>query len=254
MNNNVYRLSGIQLFSRVTNLQFIKLGLVILFCNILIISCSKEEEDANSDSTASEWYQNKWKRDNVETYLDLTGNIPVFCTPSNPDWSDVTLTEIKWVNSKKKEGYFDMISKTSGRKSSFQIKKGTTTLVLSPIDAATQKAYDPANYATTDKWPCGGSSGTTLVRPPHGTVNFYRKTSNWLGFKTKGTYYMLLGKWALQSPPCYDSETYNTNISLKDVNTVTYYLLTDKYPNGKRIGDNITITIQKQGETKTVNY
>jgi hypothetical protein len=94
----------------------------------------------------------------------------------------------------------------------------------------------------------------TSERPPHGSVNFKKNSSNWLVFEQIGSYSIVRGEWKLVSPPCYAQDNYNTNLSLTDVNTVKYYLRTDKYPNGKVVGSTIIITIQKQGETKTIYY
>ena len=114
---------------------------------LLIVACEEPfSEDIPEDSN---WYANNWKRINYETYLNLEGTYPLWCSPSL-DQGVVTFSKITWLSSS--VGQFTAYSTNSSRSATFQIEQEGDYMIVSPIDEQTMQTHNPTTYAKSSGW------------------------------------------------------------------------------------------------------
>ena len=133
---------------------------------VYFAGCVKSElkniknSDGNGSSGNSEWYKKKWLRTDIETYLDLTGTLPKFCSSNGTSSDDVTVSDYSW-NSDYTVGKYKIASLTSTQYQWLIIEYSDNgnTLILSPGDNNGEHPHSPAYYVSTSGW-CGGGSST----------------------------------------------------------------------------------------------
>jgi len=145
-------------------MKYLRFFLIFSFV-LFSTSCEKEEDDTpdtyNENPTAQDpgnnsgspsWAQQYWKRDNAGTYLDLTSSQPVFC--SGGEIVAGSYSNVNWQSAN--VGYFTLTN--AGDVVNFEIKKNGSSLILAPYDSVAQQTHSPANYSTTNTFPCNGGS------------------------------------------------------------------------------------------------
>jgi hypothetical protein len=126
--------------------------------NTLILKSEDDEavelaSVSNPAISLPDWANKYWKRDGVDTYIDLTAHIPVFCIDN--EVSTVTyggyFSEINWHT--ESVGYFTWFTDNDGNYT-FKLEKNGNSLIVSTYDARLNEFYDEANYSVSYDYPC----------------------------------------------------------------------------------------------------
>lgn len=121
---------------------------------------------SGNDSTGNNsWAHKFWKRTDANTYLDLTGTLPAFC--SNGSLLDAEFKPVEWESDN--IGYFTLIRPEG--EFVFKIIKDGQDMIVAPYDPITQETNEPTLYKVSSNFPCSG--GGNPDDEYSGTITFW---------------------------------------------------------------------------------